>query len=364
MMKKLVYLSLLIAIAVSCTDNADTYKIEGNIEGLDNQRVYLKGPENDGYQVIDSVKSENGDFIFTGEINVPTRHKITFDNLDAEISLFTEASEIQVDGHVDSLKKTTVKGSETQKIFENYQTRLNQLQEQQRDIYYKYQEAQKQGKKDSMKNYENQYRELDSLRNSYSDDFIEKHPSSVVSAYVANRVAFNYDLDELRETVKTFDPSIEPSYFVQRLKDRVEKLEKTQVGKKAPDFTMKNTEGEPVSLSDFRGQYVLLDFWAAWCSPCRAENPNVVKAYQKYKDEGFTVLGVSLDRNKENWLKAIEEDNLTWTHLSDLKGWDNKASNKYGVMSIPQNYLLDEEGVIVAKDLRGKELHNKLEEIF
>ena len=364
MMKKLVYLSLIIAVAVSCTDNTNTYKIQGSIEGLDNQNIYLQGPTDEGYQTIDSVKSENGDFVFSGEIDVPTRHKIAFDNLDAEISLFTEASEIQIEGKIDSLKKTTVKGSETQKIFEKYQKRFNQLKEQQKDIYYKYQEAKKQGNKDGAKLYENQYRKLDSIRNSYSENFIEKHPSSVVSAYIANRIAYNYDLEKLKKTVNKFDPSIEPSYFVQRLKDQIDKLESTQVGKKAPDFTMENTEGEPVSLSDFRGQYVLLDFWAAWCSPCRAENPNVVEAYKKYKDEGFTVLGVSLDRNKENWLKAIEEDNLTWTHLSDLKGWNNKASTKYGVRSIPQNYLLDEEGVIVAKNLRGEDLHNKLEEIF
>jgi len=363
-MKKLVYLIAILTIAISCKDNKNNYKIEGNLGGLSDQYVYLQGLEEDSFTTLDSVKAENGEFTFTGSIERPLQQYITFENLDAEITFFNEASNISIEGHVDTLQKTTVEGSQAQKTYEKYQRRLNQLKKQQQEIFNKYREAQSQGNKDAMKLYENQYQKLDSMRNSYSDKFVEDHPESVVSAFITNRFAYNYDLKELKEKVNSFDQSIENSYYVEQLQDRIEKLERTKVGKKAPDFTMKNTEGEPVSLSDFRGQYVLLDFWAAWCSPCRAENPNVVNAYQKYNDQGFTVLGVSLDRNKQNWLKAIEDDNLTWTHVSDLEGWDNRVSKKYGVMSIPQNYLLDEEGVIVAKNLRGEDLHNKLEEIF
>lgn len=363
-MKKLVYFIAILTIAISCQENKNNYKIEGNLGGLSDQYVYLQGLEEDNFTIVDSVKAENGEFTFTGNIEKPLQQHITFENLDAQITFFNEASRISIEGHVDTLQKTTVKGSQAQKTYEKYQRRLNQLREQQRELYNKYREAQSQGNKDEMKLYENQYQQLDSMRISYSDKFVEDHPESVVSAFITNRFAYNYDLKELKEKVNSFDQSIENSYYVEQLEDRIEKLERTKVGNKAPDFTMKNTEGEPVSLSDFRGQYVLLDFWAAWCGPCRAENPNVVKAYQKYNDQGFTVLGVSLDRNKENWLKAIEEDNLTWTQVSDLEGWDNRVSKKYGVMSIPQNYLLDEEGVIVAKNIRGEDLHNKLEEIF
>jgi len=138
------------------------------------------------------------------------------------------------------------------------------------------------------------------------------------------------------------------------------------IGAVAPDFTQNDTEGNPVKLSSFRGKYVLVDFWASWCGPCRAENPNVVNAFNQYKDKGFTVLGVSLDdeKGKQKWLDAIKKDGLTWTHVSDLKYWNNEVSKAYGIRSIPQNVLLDPNGVIIGKNLRGKALLDKLAEIL
>jgi peroxiredoxin len=140
----------------------------------------------------------------------------------------------------------------------------------------------------------------------------------------------------------------------------------TAIGKNAPDFEQADTSGNMVKLSGFRGKYLLLDFWASWCGPCRAENPNVVKAYQKYHDRGFTILGVSLDQpgKKEAWLKAIHQDGLTWTHVSDLQFWNNAVAKMYGIRSIPQNFLLDKDGKIIATNIRAEELNKKLSEIF
>jgi peroxiredoxin len=152
--------------------------------------------------------------------------------------------------------------------------------------------------------------------------------------------------------------------YAKEFSDMVEKDKKLAVGQVAPEIALPSPTGEIVKLSSLRGKYVLIDFWAKWCRPCRAENPNVVKAYQTYKDKGFTVFGVSLDRNKEDWVKAIQEDNLTWTHVSDLKYFQSEAATLYNINAIPFSVLIDPKGIIVGKNLRAGELHTKLEEIF
>jgi peroxiredoxin len=144
----------------------------------------------------------------------------------------------------------------------------------------------------------------------------------------------------------------------------VDKLKTTAIGQAAPEIALPTPEGQVVSLSSLKGKYVLVDFWAKWCGPCRQENPNVVRVFNKYKDKGFTVFGVSLDRSKEDWVRAIKEDNLTWTHVSDLKYWQSEAAKTYSIQAIPFSLLLDPNGVIIAKNLRGPALESKLAEIF
>ena len=146
--------------------------------------------------------------------------------------------------------------------------------------------------------------------------------------------------------------------------DRVEILRSVQIGQPAPDFTQNDTAGNPLTLSSLKGKYLLVDFWASWCSPCRTENPNVVEAWKKYHKKGFDILGVSLDRNRDKWIEAIDKDDLTWNHVSDLQYWSNAAAKLYGVNLIPANVLLDPEGIIIGRNLKGEDLQLELEGIL
>ncbi|MGZ3838920.1 MAG: redoxin domain-containing protein [Flavisolibacter sp.] len=199
----------------------------------------------------------------------------------------------------------------------------------------------------------------------YTTSFIEKSNSAALALYALG--GFQRLSEQLG--IKGFN-NLEVSDLVTKMASRfpentaLVQLKKNQRSQQAPDFTLPDTTGKPLSLSSFKGKYVLVDFWASWCGPCRQENPNVVKAFNQFKDKNFTVLGVSLDKNKEDWMQAIKNDGLTWNHVSDLKYWDNAAAALYEVKSIPYNVLIDPSGKIIAEELRGNDLMETLSKVL
>jgi peroxiredoxin len=196
-------------------------------------------------------------------------------------------------------------------------------------------------------------------------EFIKNHPASYVTPSILRSISYEMDADELEAAVNAVDTNIAKLEIIKDLKERVITMKAVAVGQKAPDFTLDDVNGNPVSLySKIGSKLLLIDFWAAWCGPCRQENPNLVKVYNAFHKKGFDVFGVSLDRSKDDWVKAIADDKLTWTHVSDLQYWNNAAAKLYAVNSIPANFLLDETGTIVGRNLRGDALYNKVNEVL
>lgn len=339
-------------------------------------KVYLQY-QSEGNNTMDSSDFVNGKYSFKGNISEPVLARIRVKySPDAAgkmikpmqgrdlISVFLSSGDITINS-IDSFSNITVNGSVAQDDYTKLTKSFQPLNEQMNGLYKQFEEAgDDEAKKKAI---EDKADSLDKLQKKMYADFVTTHPNSPIALYCVNVFAgWDINPELVAPLYAKLPATTQQSFSGKNLGDRIAIARKTAIGNVAPEFVQNDTLGNPVALSSFRGKYVLVDFWASWCGPCRRENPMVVKAFQQFQAKGFTIVGVSLDQPgaKEKWMDAIHKDALTWTHVSDLKYWENEVAKQYGIRAIPQNFLLDPSGKIIAKNLNGENLEKKLTELF
>ena len=284
-----------------------------------------------------------------------------------EISIYLEPKDMQLSA-ADSIINATVLGSEINKeytLLNSILEKINKKYDHLSDLYAKTPDDAKNSsyREDLMQKINEVFVNMDLQL----QQFVREHPKSFVSLGVIKSIGGVIpDTDKCFALVNLLEEPVKSAVPTHKYSEYLKSIAHLAIGKVAPSFSQADTSGKMVSLSSYQGKYVLIDFWASWCGPCRAENPNVVKCYEQYHNKGLEIMGVSIDESKDRakWLKAVRDDKLPWVQLSDLKGWENEVARMYGIQGVPQNYLINPEGKIIAKNLRGKELHKKIGELI
>lgn len=350
---------LLLVLGLACKQNGNSFIVEGDLKDLGLKELFFIRMSDT--QKVDTVKVVDGKFKFVGQNSEPTVYMI---NLGPELQpafAILESGDFKVSYDKNSLQQLQITGGAEQTAYNDFVKKCA-------PIFTRIDSLMKLGYAEDLSDVEkmslqNEFEGLDRQLQDKQKTFIKENNNKVVSAFMAKNLIDGMQEENgalVEEYFNTLSPEIQKTYFGRQIGKQLAVIKQTASGQQASDFTLPSIDGKQIQLSSFKGKVTLIDFWASWCGPCREENPFVVQAYKSFHSKGFEILGVSLDKDKTKWQEAITKDGLTWTHVSNLKGWDCEVARQYGVESIPTNFLLDKDGKIIAKNLRGEELRIKL----
>ena len=363
-MKKFLIAIAAIGLFVTACNQGEQYNVTGKITGQLDGKVYLSKVHDNELVKIDSTELMEGVFEFKGNVASPELYFIQFGEKKEAIQFFIENSNIEISAEIDKLKEAKVLGSVEQDVYIAFQDSQKSYKEKSEALYKEYMTAREAGNNEAMDSIRDIAMKMEEEKTAASKEFVKSNSSAVAAGFIAYRMASGMKLAQLEETYNILGENAKASGYGIEIKEKIDLLKKVAVGQPAPDFTLDTPEGTPLSLSSFKGKVVVIDFWASWCGPCRRENPHMVKLYNEVHDKGVEFLGVSLDKDKDKWLKAIEDDGLVWSHVSDLKYWNSEAAKMYGINGIPATVVVDQNGVIAAKKVFGDELKSEIEKLI
>ena len=365
-MRKLIGIASLLVILTGC-EKDQGFSISGKAEGIENgKKVYFSELKelNQRPERIDSTTIENGKFEADfADVEGPNLGYLEVEGINGMVLFITENENIDFTLYKDSLQASKKKGGKQNELLNEYMENMQSINKEVSKLRMEMQTAYQKKDSTTLETLQNTQTEIMDNDKLFKKQIAQENKDSFVSvmALVDLLRMQGVSVKELKETYNSLDEEIKNTALGDMLGKQLESMTATEIGSEAPDFSGPTPEGEELSLKDAMGKVTIIDFWAAWCKPCRKENPNVVKVYNKYHDKGLNIISVSLDKPnaRDEWLKAIEDDGLVWNHVSNLKFWNEPIAKKYGIRAIPATFILDENGVIVDRDVRGEEALDK-----
>lgn len=369
-MKHLFTLSILFLI-FSCTTDSNTYSLEGETQGFEDgtQVLVFKVLDNNQPQTIDTLTVKDGKFSGsypkTEEIGM---RYLTIGNAKTNLLFFPENTDLKAVIDKDNLQDAYVLGGTQNELYTSFTKRMNELNIKKKENIDAYRKAREEQDGIAASEIQKNNILIVNEESDFKKDFVTTNSNSLFSVMLLSEMINRKEINasEANEILGKLSPKMAATSYAKQVKEVLSSMKKADVGAMAPQFSAPTPEGEMVSLKEAMGTYTIIDFWASWCKPCRRENPNLVRVYEKYHDKGLNIISISLDKDsqKDRWIKAIEDDKLSWTNISNLKFWREPIALQYNVRSIPAAFLIDSEGKIIAKNLRGRALDTKMAELF